>query len=158
MNGCLAQIWGLINGMQFIIHLPAINSAFPQNAFLVIGKIIIVATFDIPFVTLESIPEYFPLPDDDDILNKEDQQNIKASLNELGYESAYTSTNLGSMYLIILICGAGLIIQWVASYYTYFPCGFKTSRYLKAQLHWNFVIRLLLEGSLEIAFCAYINL
>lgn len=70
MNGCLAQIWGLVNGMQFIIHLPAINSAFPQNAFLVINKVIVVATFDIPYVTLESLPEYFPV-NEVDILNDE---------------------------------------------------------------------------------------
>jgi len=56
MSGCLAQIWGMINGMQFIITLPAINVAFPSNTFLVIKKILMVATFDIPYVTMESVP------------------------------------------------------------------------------------------------------
>jgi hypothetical protein len=36
MSGCLAQIWGMINGIQFIIYIPAVNVAFPSNAFLVI--------------------------------------------------------------------------------------------------------------------------
>jgi len=39
MSGCLAQIWGMINGIQFIINLPALNVDFPPNAFIVIEKI-----------------------------------------------------------------------------------------------------------------------
>jgi hypothetical protein len=72
MSGCLAQIWGMINGMQFIITLPAINVAFPSNAFLVIDEIIKVATFDVPYVTTESIPDQFPLPTEDEILVEDD--------------------------------------------------------------------------------------
>ena len=68
MSGCMAQIWGMINGMQFIIHLPAINANFPSNAFLVVNKILLVATFDIPYVTMESVPRIFPLPTNDVIL------------------------------------------------------------------------------------------
>jgi hypothetical protein len=31
MSECLAQIWGMINGMQFIIHVPALNLCFPST-------------------------------------------------------------------------------------------------------------------------------
>ena len=33
VSGGLAQIWGMINGMQFIVHLPCLNVEFPQSAF-----------------------------------------------------------------------------------------------------------------------------
>lgn len=36
MAGCMAQVWAMINGMQFIIHLPAINVEFPSNAMVVV--------------------------------------------------------------------------------------------------------------------------
>ena len=62
MSGALAQIWGMINGMQFILHLPAINVNFPSNAFVVIEKILVVATFDIPYVEMKSVKSSFPLP------------------------------------------------------------------------------------------------
>ena len=40
MAGCLAQIWGMINGMQFIIHLPALNVQIPGNAMMFIEKLL----------------------------------------------------------------------------------------------------------------------
>ena len=63
----MAQVWGLINGMQFIIHLPAINVAFPKNSFLVINKILMVATFDIPYVEMGKMPKIFPVPTEDEV-------------------------------------------------------------------------------------------
>lgn len=58
---------------------------------------------------MESVPKAFPLPTDDDILLDPDQQNLKASLDELGYGSAYTSNNLGSVYIIAFCTGIALI-------------------------------------------------
>lgn len=67
--------------MQFIIHLPAVNVNFPSNAFIVIEKIIMVATFDIPYINMESIGSVYTLPDSEDgILTEESQKNIKSSL------------------------------------------------------------------------------
>ena len=101
----------MINGMQFIITLPALNVAFPSNTFLVVNKILMVATFDIPYVTMETIPQVFNLPVEDDILGQDDLQNMKASLGELGYGSAYISNNLGSVYVIIFVTACALILQ-----------------------------------------------
>ena len=53
--------------MQFIIHLPAINVAFPKNSFLVINKILMVATFDIPYVEMGKMPKIFPVPTEDEV-------------------------------------------------------------------------------------------
>ena len=52
MAGTLAQVWGMINGLQLVVHLPLINVFFPQNAFIIVDKILMVATFDIPYLDL----------------------------------------------------------------------------------------------------------
>ena len=72
VSGCLAQIWGMINGMNFILHIPTLNIQFPSNAFMVIQKILIVATFDIPYLNLATISAVYKLPVDDAILVEQD--------------------------------------------------------------------------------------
>ena len=68
MSGCLAQVWGMINGVQMLIYLPAMNIAFPSNAFLVIDKISMVASFDIPYISMAEIPRIFLLANNTDEL------------------------------------------------------------------------------------------
>ena len=46
MNGCLAQIWGMINGLQLFMHFPSMNLEPPVVAFVVIDKLLDVLTFD----------------------------------------------------------------------------------------------------------------
>ena len=55
-----------------IMFLPAINVNFPPNAFLVINKILLVASFDIPYINMQTVSAIFPLPDDDSILDAPD--------------------------------------------------------------------------------------
>ena len=55
ISGSLAQVWGMINGLQLIVHLPSMNIDFPENAMGVTENILSVATFDIPYLDLETI-------------------------------------------------------------------------------------------------------
>ncbi len=87
VSGCLAQIWGMINGMQFIIHLPCLNVEFPQSAFEFIKKILMVATFDIPYLNMETVKKVYKLPEEDSIFYLPDQTNIKNNFEQLGYAS-----------------------------------------------------------------------
>lgn len=48
----------MINGMQFVMHLPTANIEMPGNGFLVLKQLIMVATFDIPKVEMSSIQAY----------------------------------------------------------------------------------------------------
>jgi hypothetical protein len=50
MKASLSQLWGMINGIQFIIHIPAINLEFPANAFITLKQLISVATFELPYM------------------------------------------------------------------------------------------------------------
>ena len=55
MKGALSQVWGLINGMQMIVHVPLFNVRFSQTATSITSVLIDVATFDIPYVDVISI-------------------------------------------------------------------------------------------------------
>ena len=37
VQGSLAQVWGMINGMQLLVHVPTLNVDFPAQAFIVIS-------------------------------------------------------------------------------------------------------------------------
>ena len=46
MNGCLAQIWGMINGLQLFMHFPSMNLNPPAVAMILVEKLLSVFTFD----------------------------------------------------------------------------------------------------------------
>lgn len=135
------------------------NIAFPSNAFLVIDKISMVASFDIPNVSLGKIPRFFPLIENtEELLGGEDQANLRSSFNLLGYDSANMSDTLGSLYIIILLTGLGLLLTLILLPFKRIACCKKVNGKLKKFLHWNFVIRLIIEGSMDLTFTAYFNL
>ena len=43
----MAQIWGLINGLQLFVSLPLFMVAFPEVSVVMVNALISVATFDI---------------------------------------------------------------------------------------------------------------
>ena len=52
MNGALSQVWGMINGMQMIVHVPLFNVEMPQSSMTITSILIDVATFDVPYVNV----------------------------------------------------------------------------------------------------------
>ena len=48
MNGALSQLWGLVNSMQMIVHVPLFNIVLHDDVLQITGFIIEVATFDLP--------------------------------------------------------------------------------------------------------------
>jgi hypothetical protein len=147
----------MINGMQFIMHLPAINVDFPSNAFSVIQKIMAVVTFDIPKFNMETVKKVFTLPEDDSILDNPEEVNIKTSFELLGYASIYMSNNLGSVFVIILATSLLLFLSTILEAIRH-PSVLKFNAKMKAKLQWNFVIRLVIEGYMELVFAVYFNL
>ena len=85
------------------------NVDMPAPVFLVISKIIMVATFDLPYVSMKSIPKVYQLPNDEEIL-PDAPENLKNSLDLLGYSSAQISSSLGSGFLVILCTIIGLLL------------------------------------------------
>jgi hypothetical protein len=55
MKGALSRVWGMINGMQMIVHVPLFNVRFSKEATSITSVLIEVATFEIPYVDVISI-------------------------------------------------------------------------------------------------------
>ena len=64
-GGSMAQIWEIINGMQFASYLPLINIEFPENAGEFSSKIAAVVTFEIPGLDLDLLGEWIECPEDE---------------------------------------------------------------------------------------------
>ena len=62
------------------------------------------------------------------------------------------------MYVLTFFTGIALALSLVLELFKRFPLCYRVNTKIKNFFHWNFVIRLVLEGALEISFCAYINL
>ena len=58
VSGSLAQLWGMINAMQILVYMRVFNIQFPANANLVSKNIIIVATFDLPFINTDTMLQF----------------------------------------------------------------------------------------------------
>ena len=96
----------MINGIQIIIYLPLLACAFPANALMIIDNILMIATFDIPYCDMDNIfgPDLWDYGDDSSILEELANNDLLLSgLNALGFSSRMISSNLGSMFIIMLI-------------------------------------------------------
>ena len=151
IRGSMSQIWGFINGMQFVIHLPTLNINLPGNGYTVMKNIAMVATFDIPYVNLESVPKIYKVSDVKVLTGY--PENIVEQMEILGYNSAYISTTMGSQYLFLLMTIFGLLLIVITlPFKSRTTCCGNTNRWLRKKLLWNWIIRFLLESALEIGF------
>lgn len=85
-------------------------------------------------------------------------ENLRSSLSELGYASAYLSNNLGSVYVFAFITALVLTISFILELCSYDPWFRNLNLWIKKKLHWNFVIRLLIEAAMEISFGTYLQI
>ena len=76
----------------------------------------------------------------------------------LGYESANMSDTLGSLFIIILLTAIALLVTALLLPFKRIRCCKKVNGKLKGWLHWNFVIRLIIESSMDLTFTCYFNL
>ena len=163
MSGCLSMVWGMINGMQLLVHFPIFKIVFPEIPEVVVGSLVSVATFDIPYLNIEFVNQDM-FDEGSDVFEYDknlDETTAEALSNRLGvstYENRYFCVNMGSVYILLLLALIGL-------------CAVLFLRPFKARLHrvvlkyseklsnmllWNFFIRLILESVLEISFCILI--
>ena len=125
-----------------------------------------VATFDIPDVNAYTLSKPFfgeilAPPFDDKILGDYPDSAVyfRSSLSAIGIGSTYLTLSLGTMFLLIFITCIGLLIS-----YLLFPLSFihrfleKARLKINKWLKWNWTIRTLMEGLMEIAFCTIITI
>ncbi len=59
-------IWSMINSLQIPIHIPLFDIAIPKEVHGLNSQLISIATFDLPFIEVDSIlgPAITKLPDE----------------------------------------------------------------------------------------------
>ena len=98
-NLSLQFLWGGVNALQIVAHLPLNNVNFPNNAFLFFQFLAEVVSFDL-FAPTDHID--FGLTE---------TPPFNENYEELGYESTNFYENLGSIALIGIIIAIRQILQ-----------------------------------------------
>ena len=65
MQASLSQLWGMLNSMQIVVHMPMLQGLkFPANSMTIVGQMIKLATFDlIPTEIIDAELYYWPEED-----------------------------------------------------------------------------------------------
>ena len=144
-------LWGLINTLQMILYLPMLEVSFPANVKFLYSILLPVACLDL--IPSEYTTELvFDFSDDLD----SPYSNI---LEELGYETHNSISNLGSIFTYFAIFVVGTVFMSVLKL-----TGLKIKRikklyrFLKDMLIFNGFILLFMEGCMEVVISAYVNL
>ena len=105
----LSLIWGLINSLQLLTHLPFVNTVWPDNATAYYLAFYIIANFDlIPIDEIEgAITESAGKSEE----HEEKYEKATDFLNDRAKEAGYESSDIfeGNIFNYILIC-SGLLI------------------------------------------------
>ena len=121
-----------------------------------------VVTFDIPGVNAVTIFGEKSLPNSTLVFWNEtnfdtQKEDLHTNLGELSYESHFMTVNMGSMYLIMLITVSCLILIGLLTPLKHVKLVSKVRNYLINFFCWNFIIRLLIEASLELTITILLN-
>ena len=160
ISGSLAQLWGMINSMQILVHMGIFNVDFPANSKLVTNSIMMVATFDIPMVNVDDlVPEDIGLPEEESPIpvTRKSARLINA-MDGIGYDSRFFGRVMGSVYIFIICTTIGLIFllfSWAMR--TKLRFAEKSYTKLKSAFVWNYIIRLIYECCLELTFVMILN-
>ncbi|TNV84750.1 hypothetical protein FGO68_gene5840 [Halteria grandinella] len=155
MAASLQYLWGMINVLQIIVHLPLLNLIFPDMTKFVFSLIVEISQFDIlPMSFLQTNVLTF----DDDSTNL-DEKNF----NDLGYESTVAIQNMGSLFYYILFIGLTIVIiisirilkgRYIMQEIDALTRNFSLKKIydvVSKIIFFNLLIRFLLEGYLQFA-------
>jgi hypothetical protein len=68
LTGALSQIWGMLNGMQILTHLPGYSAKEPVLSMIFVEKLLVIATFDIlPFTIHDMFGASFPIDEESEL-------------------------------------------------------------------------------------------
>ena len=156
MSASLSQIWGMINGIQFILNTPTLNIDLPGNGFSFLKSLLTIACFDIPYLNMGTVSFFYKIDSGEDVLT-DLPNNVVSSMDQLGYNDPNLSVTFGSVYVFTLLSIIGLVTIVITLPLLRFSPILRLHNYLKETLLWNFLIRLIFEGALESTFCLYIT-
>ncbi len=122
-----------------VIHSPLINVQFPANAFLLYGKMVSVATFDlIPTEIIYPLFMTFPV-----------EESFNDKFDRMDYDSYYFIMNMGTLGVLLMILLLCYPIYFLLKY-TKCNCAKNWRNHFYHRLFWNNSILFLKEAYLEI--------
>ena len=95
INSSLGALISSAKSLQIITHLNLMPMIVPANALIFFSYIFSVASFD-PIDIQEPVEEFFDLKQTDGV-------ELASNFVELGYESSYLLSNLGSLLPILIL-------------------------------------------------------
>ena len=151
MAASLQMLWGMINVMQIIVHMPLLNVNFPENTMFFYSLIIEISSFNlIPESWMEAIKKKFFYFND---------VEFDESFTKMGYKSESSIENLGSMFMYfggsLCLLGFVLLIRFLKNRSQFIN---KVYTYLAKIIFWNLILRMFLEGYIEYAITSLINI
>jgi hypothetical protein len=104
----MAEIWGMINGVQLLIFSPALRLKMPANAQLFIGQTVTLATFDyipmdVVFETKFDLSNYEP---------------INPYINSVGLNTSWFILSMGSAWLFLALAVFLLLLLPILSVFS----------------------------------------
>jgi len=146
-SGAMAQIWGMINGMQIYSNLPLFQVLFPSYTSSVIGEVTEIANFEvIPLGDLLTM--VFEEPEDDG-----DEDLAIPAFYDNGYESYYMIINLGGL-MVIFVMSISIplfLILLLSPFKSRLKYAQNKTKALTNAMHGNILIRYVVEAALDIS-------
>lgn len=158
------MLWGMINVMQIIVHMPLLNVQFPTNTSFFYSLIIDISSFNL-------IPESWMTAIKSKIF-KFSEEKPSENFVEMGYSSESSVENLGSMFMYLggfaCLVAFVFLIRFLKNRYEWYECTVFTENfrfrinkiytYLANLIFWNMILRMFLEGYMEYAITSLMNL
>jgi len=140
-------IWSTINTLQLLTHLPLFHIQLPSNALFFFYLVIDISNF-----------EFLPTKMLNDALLKFKQvkEAFSVQFKMVGYESFNFIENLGLVFFILMGVLIGMLIVYITKYFLAKLC-IRIYTFIKRKIFFDAIIRLILEGYLEISLGAIVN-
>lgn len=139
----LSQLWGLINGLQIFVHIPLVGVEIPENALMVLNKLIEIVQFDV--VENEDLyGSFLEFPEENETL-------LIPKFDETGYGSSFPFVNMGINVPILNVISVLLIllfISWFVNAHRQNAMA-RLHHKITGSIFWNFFLRLCIQGCLE---------
>ncbi|TNV87552.1 hypothetical protein FGO68_gene2096 [Halteria grandinella] len=143
----LQYLWGMINVMQLIVHMPLMNLVFPANAVLFYNFIIDISNFDI-----------LPVDSMENKLFKFTDSPSQPWFEQLGYNQNPFLQNMGSMMIYVCVyLGLSLSVPFIGYIKGRNSILAKLYTYLRENFFFNSFLRLFLEGYMQFSICSLIS-
>ena len=150
----MSLLWGLINALQILTHLPFVNTNWPDNATVYFLALYNIANFDV--LPTEEIEETITEQVGKDEQDQEQYQKAAEFLNDRAKEAGYENAdNFEKNVLNNLLLVSGVIIGLLI--FILRMCCWRVQRVrscltgLLSAIFFNFFIRLVFETFLETA-------